>query len=154
MERRGDLTEFWIGRAFRLFPLYLSVIALGVVAFATPWASPGAGFRPVTDTLINTTMLQVFSTRPLIIGASVDAGLRDGVLPRDDGAVHARLAPPLGRHRDRPRHRALVLGGFLVPSYLIQPQIRSWPAVVIGLVALAVVVIGCPGWRAGSAWWP
>ena len=141
MERRGDLTEFWIGRAFRLFPLYLSVIALGVVAFATPWASPGAGFRPVTDTLINTTMLQVFSTRPLIIGASWTLGYEMVFY------LVMTVLFMLGWHRRSAGIAiglvtgALVLGGFLVPSYLIQPQIRSWPAVVIGLVALAVVVI-------------
>ena len=141
MERRGDLTEFWIGRAFRLFPLYLSVIALGVVAFATPWASPGAGYRPVTDTLINTTMLQVFSTRPLIIGASWTLGYEMVFY------LVMTVLFMLGWHRRSAGiaiglvTAALVLGGFLVPSYLIQPQIRSWPAVVIGLVALAVVVI-------------
>jgi peptidoglycan/LPS O-acetylase OafA/YrhL len=141
MERRGDLTEFWIGRAFRLFPLYLSVIALGVVAFATPWASPGAGFRPVTDTLINTTMLQVFSTRPLIIGASWTLGYEMVFY------LVMTVLFMLGWHRRSAGiaiglvTAGLVLGGFLVPSYLIQPQIRSWPAVVIGLIALAVVVI-------------
>jgi peptidoglycan/LPS O-acetylase OafA/YrhL len=141
MERRGDLTEFWIGRAFRLFPLYLSVIALGVVAFATPWASPGEGFRPVTDTLINTTMLQVFSTRPLIIGASWTLGYEMVFY------LVMTVLFMLGWHRRSAGiaiglvTSALVLGGFLVPSFLIQPQIRSWPAVVLGLVALAVVVI-------------
>jgi peptidoglycan/LPS O-acetylase OafA/YrhL len=141
MERRGDLAEFWIGRAFRLFPLYFAVVGLGVVAFATPWAAPGAGYRPVTDTVINATMLQVFSTRPLVIGASWTLGYEMVFY------LVMTVLFMLGWHRRSAGiaiglvTSALVLGGFLVPSYLIQPHIRSWPAVVIGLVALAVVVI-------------
>jgi peptidoglycan/LPS O-acetylase OafA/YrhL len=141
MERRGDLKEFWIGRAFRLFPLYLAVVGLGVVAFATPWAAPGAGYRPVTDTLVNATMLQVFSTRPLVIGASWTLGYEMVFY------LVMTVLFMLGWHRRSAGiaiglvTSALVLGGFLVPSFLIQPHIRSWPAVVIGLVALAVIVI-------------
>ncbi|HEX2074539.1 MAG TPA: acyltransferase [Geodermatophilus sp.] len=141
MERRGDLAEFWIGRVFRLFPLYLTVLVLGLLAFATPWSAPDPGYRPVTDSLINATMLQVFSTRPLVIGASWTLGYEMVFY------LLMTVLFMLGWHRRSAGiatglvTSALVLGGFLVPSFLIQPQIRSWPAVVIGLVALAVVVI-------------
>jgi len=35
LERHGDLRTFWIGRVFRLYPLYLAVIGLMLVL--TPW---------------------------------------------------------------------------------------------------------------------
>jgi peptidoglycan/LPS O-acetylase OafA/YrhL len=141
MERRGDLKEFWIGRAFRLFPLYLTVLAIGLLLFATPWARPGDGYRVVTDSLINTTMLQVFSNRPLVIGASWTLGYEMVFY------LTMTVLFMLGWHRRSAGISiglviaALVLGGSIVPAYLQQTQIRSWPAVVFGLIALAVVVV-------------
>jgi peptidoglycan/LPS O-acetylase OafA/YrhL len=41
LERRGDVRAFWIGRFFRLYPLYLVVLA--VVLLALPAAHSGAG---------------------------------------------------------------------------------------------------------------
>ncbi|MEW1838786.1 acyltransferase [Nonomuraea angiospora] len=35
LERHGDVRAFWIGRVFRLYPLYLAVI--GLVAVLSPW---------------------------------------------------------------------------------------------------------------------
>jgi len=141
MERRGDLTEFWIGRVFRLFPLYLAVLLVALALYATPWASPAQGYQPVVDSLINTTMLQVFSTRPIVIGASWTLGyemvfylLMTVLFMLGWNRRSAGIATGLFTS-------ALVLGGFLVPSFLIQPQIRSWPAVVIGLGAAACLVI-------------
>jgi peptidoglycan/LPS O-acetylase OafA/YrhL len=141
MERRGDLTEFWIGRVFRLFPLYLSVLVIALAAFATPWAAPDPGYRPVVDTAINATMLQVFTSRPLIIGASWTLGY--------EMVFYLLLTVlfMLGWHRRSAGIAtglvisALVLGGALVPLFVFQPQIPSWPAVMFGLVALAVVVV-------------
>ncbi|MGN9840483.1 acyltransferase family protein [Nonomuraea sp. H19] len=40
LERRGDVRAFWIGRVFRLYPLYLAVIVLMVAL------SPWIGIRP------------------------------------------------------------------------------------------------------------
>ncbi|SOD93765.1 acyltransferase family protein [Blastococcus haudaquaticus] len=141
MERRGNLSEFWIGRVFRLFPLYLSVLLLALIAFATPWAAPGGDYRIVSDSLINATMLQVFFERPLVIGASWTLGYEMVFY------LLMTVLFMLGWHRRSAGiamglvTAALVLGGFLVPFYLIQPQIRQWPAVVIGLIALAVAII-------------
>ncbi|MGY1708224.1 acyltransferase family protein [Geodermatophilus sp. SYSU D00758] len=141
MERRGDLAEFWIGRVFRLFPLYLAVLLVAVAAFATPWATPGAGYRPVTDTLLNTTMLQVFTTRPLVIGASWTLGYEMVFY------LLMTVLFMLGWHRRSAGIAtglvvtALVAGGALVPFFLVQTQIRSWPAVVLGLLVLAAVVV-------------
>lgn len=141
MERRPDLRQFWIGRAFRLFPLYLTVLLLALVAYATPWAAPGAGYRVISDSLLNTTMLQVFSTRPLVIGASWTLGyemvfyLLMTVLFIVGWNRHS-AGISMGLYTG-----ALVLGGFLVPFYLIQSQIRAWPAVVLGLVAAACLIV-------------
>lgn len=141
MERRGNLTEFWIGRAFRLFPLYLAVVAMGLLAFATPWAAPDPNYRVVSDSLVNATMLQVFAGRPLVIGASWTLGYEMVFY------LLMTVLFMLGWHRKSAGiaiglvTAALALGGFLVPAFLVQTQIRQWPAVVIGLAALAVAVI-------------
>src|SRR4051812_18707894 len=71
MERRNDLAEFWIGRLFRLWPLSLLVMTLILLAYRlSDRLAPPAGYRIVGDSLLNATMLQVFSSRPLVIGAS------------------------------------------------------------------------------------
>lgn len=75
MERRNDLTEFWIGRFFRLWPLYVLVMALILLAYGvSDRLAPPAGYRVVGDSLLNLSMLQVFSSRPLVIGASWTLG--------------------------------------------------------------------------------
>jgi peptidoglycan/LPS O-acetylase OafA/YrhL len=141
MERRGNLSEFWIGRVFRLFPLYLTVLVLGLIAFATPWAAPRPDYAVVSDSLLNATMLQVFSTRPIVIGASWTLGYEMVFY------LLMTVLFMLGWHRRSAGisvglvTAALVFGVSLVPYFLVQTQIRHWPAVVIGLVALAVAVI-------------
>ena len=142
MERRGDLTEFWIGRVFRLFPLYLAVLALALVAFASPWANPGPRYHPVGDTLVNATMLQIFTGRPLFIGASWTLGYEMLFY------LTMTVLFMVGWHRRSAGIAtglvlaSLVLGGSIVPLFLQQHQIRHWPAVVLGLTAIAVVLVG------------
>ena len=141
MERRGDLREFWIGRAFRLFPLYLTVLVAALLLFGTPWVAGPANYHVVVDSAINATMLQVFTPRPIVIGASWTLGYE---------MVFYLLMTVLfmiGWHKKSAGAAtglyltALIAGGTLVPFFLIQPQIRSWPAVVIGLLVLACVVV-------------
>jgi len=75
MERRNDIVEFWIGRLFRLWPLYLLTVGLILLSFRlSDRIAPPAGYRPVQDTVLNVTMLQVFSSRPIVIGASWTLG--------------------------------------------------------------------------------
>ncbi|WP_344833876.1 acyltransferase [Nonomuraea dietziae] len=67
LERRGDVGGFWIGRVFRLYPLYLTVIAL---VMATSWWMPIRREVPRDSSSIaaHATMLQdVLGT-----GAAVD----------------------------------------------------------------------------------
>ncbi|MEU4622698.1 acyltransferase [Actinoplanes sp. NPDC023801] len=58
LERHGDLRRFWIGRARRLFPLYLAVIA--VLATARPPADP------LTAAVGHATMLPFLTGVPLV----------------------------------------------------------------------------------------
>jgi peptidoglycan/LPS O-acetylase OafA/YrhL len=141
MERRGDLTEFWIGRAFRLFPLYLSVLVVALIAFSTPWAAPDPGYRPVVDSAINATMLQVFSSRPLVIGASWTLGY--------EMVFYLLLTVlfMLGWHRRSAGIAtglvisALILGTILPPYLVFRPHQPMWAPVVFGIVAIAVAVV-------------
>ncbi|MBE1561324.1 acyltransferase family protein [Nonomuraea africana] len=57
LERRGDVGGFWVGRVFRLYPLYLTVIAL---VMATSWWMPIRQEVPRDSSSIAThaTMLQ------------------------------------------------------------------------------------------------
>lgn len=141
MERRGDLVEFWIGRVFRLFPLYLSVLAVALIGFATPWAAPDPNYHPVVDSLINTTMLQVFSSRPLVLGASWTLGY--------EMVFYLTLTVlfMLGWHR---RSAGIATGlliaamilGTVLPTYLVfHPHQPMWVPVMLGIVAMAVAVV-------------
>ncbi|MFE3454493.1 acyltransferase family protein [Nonomuraea sp. NPDC059194] len=57
LERRGDVGDFWVGRLFRLYPLYLTVIAL---VLATSWWIPvrEAVPREPSSAAAHATMLQ------------------------------------------------------------------------------------------------
>jgi peptidoglycan/LPS O-acetylase OafA/YrhL len=141
MERRGDLVEFWIGRVFRLFPLYLSVLVVALIAFATPWAAPDPNYHPVVDSAINLTMLQVFSSRPLVIGASWTLGY--------EMVFYLLLTVlfMLGWHRRSAGIAtglvisALILGTVLPPYLVFRPHQPMWAPVMLALVAVTVAVV-------------
>jgi peptidoglycan/LPS O-acetylase OafA/YrhL len=73
LERRGSLKEFWIGRFFRLFPLYWACIAAMLIlhkldlyrGFSGAYLDSWVGF-----TAVNLTMLQNFTSTPLAMGQS------------------------------------------------------------------------------------
>jgi peptidoglycan/LPS O-acetylase OafA/YrhL len=141
MERRGDLVEFWIGRVFRLFPLYLSVLVAALIGFATPWAAPDPNYHPVIDSLINTTMLQVFSSRPLVLGASWTLGYE---------MVFYLLLTVLfllGWHRRSAGIAtglvisAMILGTVLPPYLVFRPHQPMWAPVMMAVVAIVVAVV-------------
>lgn len=74
LERRGSLREFWIGRVFRLFPLYLTAVALALISYYAlhRFFLPDAiVHHPRRTILMNVTMVQDFlDSRLLVIGAS------------------------------------------------------------------------------------
>lgn len=139
LERRGSLSEFWIGRFFRLWPLYLSTLAAASVAFLTlPWLNLAGGTSPLLTLAVNMTMLQVFSQVPLIIGASWTLGYE---------LVFYLLVTGLfvmGWHRRSSTLAGVMLTGALVvgstiPAFLLsRPSPRS-VAVAGGLTALALI---------------
>lgn len=73
LERQGSQAKFWIGRMFRLFPLYWAVLAavlllhFGFDRYPLP---PEYIEDPVRATLANVTMLQDFLSAPLALGQS------------------------------------------------------------------------------------
>lgn len=72
LERHGSVARFWVGRAFRLFPLYWAATA-GAVVLAVAfnrYPLPGAPDRRLHLVLTNATMVQDLLRAPLVIGAS------------------------------------------------------------------------------------
>jgi peptidoglycan/LPS O-acetylase OafA/YrhL len=66
LERRGDVRGFWVGRIFRLYPLYLTVIAAAV--FLLPQRFPGVQtvvfHEPLLSAVGNGTLLQFVTGVP------------------------------------------------------------------------------------------
>ncbi len=66
LERSGNLRRFWIGRFFRLYPLYW--LSLLVALLGTRFGSfPADGLRP-GDWIANATMFQLWLGRPDAVG--------------------------------------------------------------------------------------
>ncbi|MGY1754934.1 acyltransferase family protein [Blastococcus sp. SYSU D01042] len=153
MERRNDLVEFWIGRFFRLWPLYLFVMASILAAWSlTARLAPPAGYRVVEDSLLNLTMLQVFSTRPLVIGASWTLGYE---------LVFYLLVSVLfllNLHRSSATTAVLLLVSALglggTTTLLMvqrQPDTHWWAVPVAGLLLLVVAAGRLPDLRRRAA---
>ena len=153
LERRNDLAEFWIGRVFRLWPLYLVVMALIMLAWGTSATlAPPAGYRVAEDSLLNLTMLQVFSTRPLVIGASWTLGYE---------LVFYLLVSVLfllGLHRRSTTTSVVLLvaalgAGGLTTLWMLQlrPTSTWWTFPVAGLLLVAVAAGRVPAWRSRAA---
>jgi len=65
LEKRGRLGEFWIGRFFRLWPLYLSALLIVVVGYLViPSLNLEGGTNTVGVLAVNMTMVQVFTEYP------------------------------------------------------------------------------------------
>ncbi|MEV0588369.1 acyltransferase [Nonomuraea sp. NPDC050310] len=140
LERRGDLRAFWIGRLFRLYPLYLLVI---VIALALSWWIPirrevpadasalashatmlldAVGAGGVVNTMWTLSYEMVFY---LMAGALFAAGLHRG-----RGLLAAGFAA------------AAVLAGILLAA---SPWTGPWPA----WVSLAGFALGLAGMLSG-----
>ncbi len=72
LEKYDSVPRFWVGRFFRLFPLYWAcVLAALVLAAVGRFYLPEPFLaEPVRWTLVNLTMVQQFVEGPLVIGAS------------------------------------------------------------------------------------
>lgn len=153
LERRNDLKEFAIGRVFRLFPLYLVVmLAIGLAWLFSARLVPPTGYRGVEDTVVNLSMMQVFTTRPLVIGASWTLGYE---------LVFYLLVAGLflyGAHR---KSTGLAVGlltgallfGTLVAPFLLQTRPHGWwtfPAAL--LIAAAAASVRLSSWPVRAVW--
>ena len=73
LERQGSQMKFWVGRLFRLFPLYWAVLAAVLVLHYQFDKYPLPAdylVHPLRSTVINLTMLQDFLSTPLALGQS------------------------------------------------------------------------------------
>jgi peptidoglycan/LPS O-acetylase OafA/YrhL len=73
IERYDSLRKFWVGRVFRLFPLYWAVVLAAFVlhyVFGVYPMLPEATENPVSNLLWNMTMMQDFVNIQWIVGAS------------------------------------------------------------------------------------
>ena len=73
LERQGSQAKFWIGRLFRLFPIYWATVAAVLVlhfGFDKYPLPPDYIEHPIRATLANATMLQNFLSAPLALGQS------------------------------------------------------------------------------------
>jgi len=141
LEKRGKLGEFWIGRFFRLWPLYLSALILVAVGYLV---LPGLNLPGGTNTLVvfgvNSSMAQVFTEYPILIGASWTLGyelvfylLVSGLFALKVHRNSAAIATGFFAG-------ALLLGGS-VPVFLISHLSGTHATVVAGMILLVAAPV-------------
>ncbi|MEU9885037.1 acyltransferase [Sphaerisporangium sp. NPDC051011] len=138
LERRGDVRAFWIGRGFRLYPLYLAVI--GLVLAMSPWLGVRETVpRDASGVAAHATMLLD------VVGVG---GVADTMWTLSYEMVFYLLVTALfatGTHR-RSGVPAVAFGVAAVAEGLLlaaAPLTGVWPALVscaVFLVGLACVV--------------
>ena len=62
LERRGDVRAFWVGRIFRIYPLYLTVFAAALILLPRSHAGVAASVytQPIQAAVANGTLVQFF----------------------------------------------------------------------------------------------
>jgi peptidoglycan/LPS O-acetylase OafA/YrhL len=136
LEKRGRLGEFWIGRIFRLWPLYLSALLAVTVGYLVfPGLDLPGESNPLAVFAANTTMAQVFTGYPILIGASWTLGyelvfylLVSGLFALKVHRNSAALATTFFAG-------ALVLGG-TVPVFLVTHLSGPNATIVAGMILL------------------
>ena len=146
LEKRGRLGEFWIGRFFRLWPLYFTALAAVVIGYLViPGLNLPGDTRPPVVFLVNVTMVQVFTEYPILIGASWTLGyelvfylLVSGLFALKVHRQSAAMATGLFAG-------ALVLGSS-VPVFLLSHFSGQNAATIAGILLLvAAPVLFVPG---------
>lgn len=166
IERERDPIGFWIGRFFRLFPLYWAVLAAAVVfwRFGDYGVTGQVDARPVVHTLANMTMVQHFMGSSNILGpawslayemvfylfitvllvagltrSAVRSTLLTLALACSAGVL---LAPTYVLHGTPRNKTALVVAGLVAGALvLVWPRLRSTTDRVIGVAATGAVVV-------------
>ncbi|GAA3545785.1 hypothetical protein GCM10022419_027530 [Nonomuraea rosea] len=160
LERHGDLRAFWIGRVFRLYPLYLAVIALvlalswwipvreevprdasSVAAHAT-MLMDAVGAGAVLNTMWTLSYEMIFY---LLVAALFAAGVRDGrgLLPVVFGLLCAGAALAFS---GAPLSGAWLAWSSLIVfaaglACVISGRGRTAAAFALGVMALALVLL-------------
>ena len=146
LERKGSVRTFWVSRVFRLYPLYLLVIALAVVLWAIGYGNlHGAQGDPTTSVLSQLLMMSNVMAGP---------NLPNVVWSLSYEMVFYLLLTALfigGVHRFSGWYAigfgvaAVALGGFLPQQYfshrMSSPQLIAAVADVILLTGLAIAVL-------------
>jgi len=154
LERYDDLRRFWIGRFFRLFPLYWFVVGIALLLHVVHVA-PLRRFpldrdylaHPLLNTLTNLTSLQQFTRLPHAAGPSLVIGASWSLAYEMAFYVMVSLLFLVGRHRASVRTAAVALVGAVVvgdyvPAYLLtQPTKPGWMLIAAMTVALALALV-------------
>jgi len=141
LERRGSMSQFWIGRGFRLLPAYLAAVAAALALHLVhryPLA-PGLTAHPVEGLAANATMTQHLLGQPLILGQSWTLGYE---------LVFYGLVSVLfvaGLHRRSVAISFVLLAGALIAGNSLAPLALTSPtgssrAVVLAVTGVAVVI--------------
>ncbi|OLB67415.1 MAG: hypothetical protein AUI10_00185 [Actinobacteria bacterium 13_2_20CM_2_72_6] len=142
LERRGSLRGFWIGRLFRLYPLFVVVLALLVVLDRVGLRPLAPLPHPVTTAVAHTMMLPSLLGMPDILGVTwtlafemafylLVAGLFAVGLRRGSPIVALVLAAT-----------ALVLGGAMRPLLLSRSALGTRTVVLLALLVFALALAG------------
>jgi peptidoglycan/LPS O-acetylase OafA/YrhL len=165
-ERDRDPVSFWIGRAFRLFPLYWAVLVAAVIVGRLGWYPMPAEVveAPAAQLLANTTMVQSFLGATDVIGSAwslayevvfylfitvlLVTGSRSGsvratLLVLAAASTLGVLLPPMYLVDGQPGGSILLTGGGLVVAALVVavPRMEGRQARVIGSAAVVAVAL-------------
>jgi peptidoglycan/LPS O-acetylase OafA/YrhL len=141
LEKRGKLGEFWIGRFFRLWPLYLSALILVAIGYLVlPGLNLAGGTNTIATFGVNVTMAQVFTEYPILIGASWTLGYELVFYLLVSGLFALKV------HRNSAAMAtgffagALILGGS-VPVFLLSHLSGKNATMVAGMLLLAAAPV-------------
>lgn len=148
LERHGSQSRFWVGRFFRLYPLYWSAVLIVVVmhfGFNRYYMVGSWLNHPVRTGVINATMLQGFLNTPNALGQSWTLAYELAFY----GATSALFA--IGGLR---RSLVIALVGFVTAAFvgtqlLPARYLEGLPSTRVRIVALIAVAVGALAWRAG-----
>lgn len=141
MERHSSLRRFWIGRVWRLFPLYWISVAIGAGFAALGLAElPSMAAQPLLTILGNLTMTQLF------LGVSYINGIFWTLELELVLYIAVSLVWALGILR----HTSLVAGILLVTSALcdiVFPQVTAASPVLGYLIYVALMWVAAAAYR-------
>jgi peptidoglycan/LPS O-acetylase OafA/YrhL len=139
LKNETDAIGFWIGRIFRLFPLYW-VVVVGAFVLATWHIMPvpeSFNADPTQNFIVNLTMVQEFLATPQLVGAAWSLAYEVCFY------LFMTLMLLAGLTRSATKSTIVCLAGSASLGLLIYPTFIMQAESVIhsGLVALAIVVV-------------